>query len=87
MTDVTDATAARDSAATETAPTEPEAAGVGTALTDTAVLPPVPAGAPPMSGPPAAPATLEARAVSAWFGSHQVLERVSSPCPPGRSPP
>lgn len=84
MTDVTDATAARDSAATETAPTEPEAAGVGTALTDTAVLPPVPAGAPPMSGPPAAPATLEARAVSAWFGSHQVLERVSLTMPAGQ---
>ncbi|MFI6338538.1 phosphate ABC transporter ATP-binding protein [Streptomyces sp. NPDC050535] len=31
-----------------------------------------------------APATLEARAVSAWFGDHQVLERVSLTMPAGQ---
>ncbi|MYS19778.1 phosphate ABC transporter ATP-binding protein, PhoT family [Streptomyces sp. DvalAA-14] len=43
---------------------------------DTAVLPAV------TSGP--APAQLEARAVSAWFGTHKVLERVSLTMPAGR---
>ncbi|GGN90865.1 phosphate import ATP-binding protein PstB [Streptomyces albiflavescens] len=81
---MTDATAARDSAATETAPTTDIAVvRTGTALADTVVLPPVPAGAPTASGP-TAPATLEARAVSAWFGSHQVLERVSLTMPAGQ---
>ncbi|MFI6059660.1 phosphate ABC transporter ATP-binding protein PstB [Streptomyces sp. NPDC051286] len=46
-------------------------------MTDTVVLP----------GPTAAtganPAALEARAVSAWFGSHKVLERVSLTMPAG----
>ncbi|MFE8942372.1 phosphate ABC transporter ATP-binding protein PstB [Streptomyces sp. NPDC003233] len=46
-------------------------------MTDTAVLPATDA-------PPARPATLEARAVSAWFGSHQVLSRVSLTMPAGR---
>ncbi|MYV52691.1 ATP-binding cassette domain-containing protein [Streptomyces sp. SID3212] len=32
---------------------------------------------------PAAPATLEARSVSAWFGTHKVLERVSLTMPAG----
>ena len=53
--------------------------------------------APPPSGPdespteqiapavePAAPAGLETRAVSAWFGDHKVLERVSLAMEPGR---
>ncbi|PJM96880.1 phosphate ABC transporter ATP-binding protein PstB [Streptomyces sp. CB01373] len=35
-------------------------------------------------GPTSAPATLEARSVSAWFGSHQVLSRVSLTMPSGR---
>ncbi|MFF5018421.1 phosphate ABC transporter ATP-binding protein PstB [Streptomyces sp. NPDC001165] len=48
------------------------------AVTDTAVLPV----AAPVPG--AAPATLEARAVSAWFGGHQVLSRVSLTMPAGR---
>ncbi|MFH9982451.1 phosphate ABC transporter ATP-binding protein PstB [Streptomyces sp. NPDC017179] len=56
-------------------------------LTDTVVLPPVTSvttvPATP-DGPAAAPATLEARAVSAWFGSHQVLSRVSLTMPAGR---
>ncbi|MFC4035913.1 phosphate ABC transporter ATP-binding protein [Streptomyces polygonati] len=43
---------------------------------DTAVLPAV------TSAP--APARLEARAVSAWFGTHKVLERVSLDMPAGR---
>ncbi|MFF4043916.1 phosphate ABC transporter ATP-binding protein PstB [Streptomyces sp. NPDC001816] len=47
-------------------------------ITDTAVLPV----AAPVPG--AAPATLEARAVSAWFGGHQVLSRVSLTMPAGR---
>ncbi|MEU1159501.1 phosphate ABC transporter ATP-binding protein PstB [Streptomyces sp. NPDC090075] len=67
-------TATTDTATTETAATAPEAADP--ALTDTAVLP-----APVADGP--APATLEARAVSAWFGSHQVLSRVSLTMPAG----
>ncbi|MFJ9814204.1 phosphate ABC transporter ATP-binding protein PstB [Streptomyces sp. NPDC101151] len=46
--------------------------------TDTAVLP-VPAAA-----PFATPAALEARSVSAWFGGHQVLSRVSLSMPAGR---
>ncbi|AJE42166.1 phosphate ABC transporter ATP-binding protein [Streptomyces nodosus] len=56
-------------------------------MTDTVVLPAtatataVPA-AP--DGSPAAPATLEARSVSAWFGSHQVLSRVSLTMPAGQ---
>jgi len=54
-------------------------------LTDTVVLPPVePAVESAAYGAPAAPATLEARAVSAWFGSHQVLSRVSLTMPAGR---
>ncbi|SHI13618.1 phosphate ABC transporter ATP-binding protein, PhoT family [Streptomyces sp. 3214.6] len=44
-------------------------------LTDTVVLPPVTSAA--------APAALEARAVSAWFGAHQVLSRVSLRMPAG----
>ncbi|MFJ3822697.1 phosphate ABC transporter ATP-binding protein PstB [Streptomyces nodosus] len=36
------------------------------------------------NGSPAAPATLEARSVSAWFGSHQVLSRVSLTMPAGQ---
>ncbi|MFJ9869278.1 phosphate ABC transporter ATP-binding protein PstB [Streptomyces sp. NPDC101165] len=55
-----------------------ETAVTDTAVTDTAVLPV----AAPVPG--AAPATLEARAVSAWFGSHQVLSRVSLTMPAGR---
>nr|WP_202469179.1 phosphate ABC transporter ATP-binding protein PstB [Streptomyces sp. SID2888] len=35
-------------------------------------------------GSPVAPATLEARSVSAWFGSHQVLSRVSLTMPAGQ---
>lgn len=58
---------------TETAVTE-------TDVTDTAVLPV----AAPVPVPGAAPATLEARAVSAWFGGHQVLSRVSLTMPAGR---
>lgn len=73
--DVTEATVSPDTAAsTATA-----------ATTDTVVLHPVTAAGTVAAS--SAPATLEARAVSAWFGSHQVLERVSSPCPPDRSPP
>ncbi|MER6533657.1 phosphate ABC transporter ATP-binding protein PstB [Streptomyces sp900105755] len=47
-------------------------------MTDTAVLPTATA---VVAGP--APATLEARAVSAWFGSHQVLSQVSLTMPAG----
>ncbi|MEU9975961.1 phosphate ABC transporter ATP-binding protein PstB [Streptomyces sp. NPDC051014] len=56
--------------------TETATAPVGT--TDTVVLP---AAVPAVDGP--APATLEARAVSAWFGSHQVLGQVSLTMPAG----
>ncbi|MFK0281838.1 phosphate ABC transporter ATP-binding protein PstB [Streptomyces sp. NPDC090499] len=49
-------------------------------MTDTAVLPAETAIA-VVDGP--APATLEARAVSAWFGSHQVLSQVSLTMPAG----
>ncbi|MGW0574892.1 phosphate ABC transporter ATP-binding protein PstB [Streptomyces sp. NPDC002920] len=51
------------------------AAGVDP-LTDTVVLPAAAPGGP-------SPATLEARAVSAWFGSHQVLSQVSLTMPAG----
>ncbi|MFE5036389.1 phosphate ABC transporter ATP-binding protein PstB [Streptomyces sp. NPDC056683] len=47
-------------------------------MTDTAVLPTATA---VVDGP--APATLEARAVAAWFGSHQVLSQVSLTMPAG----
>ncbi|MGY4926245.1 phosphate ABC transporter ATP-binding protein PstB [Streptomyces sp. 900105755] len=47
-------------------------------MTDTAVLP---AATAVVEGP--APATLEARAVAAWFGSHQVLSQVSLTMPAG----
>ncbi|MFD4952750.1 phosphate ABC transporter ATP-binding protein PstB [Streptomyces sp. NPDC058451] len=56
-------------------------------LTDTVVLPPVTTvttGPAAPHGPASAPATLEARSVSAWFGSHQVLSRVSLTMPSGR---
>ncbi|MGW0954187.1 phosphate ABC transporter ATP-binding protein PstB [Streptomyces sp. NPDC002545] len=56
-------------------------------LTDTVVLPPVTTVTPVTAatgGPTTAPATLEARAVSAWFGSHQVLSRVSLTMPAGQ---
>ncbi|MFI1704717.1 phosphate ABC transporter ATP-binding protein PstB [Streptomyces griseoruber] len=53
-----------------------EVTEVANPLTDTVVLPPV--------GPTGDPATLDARAVSAWFGTHQVLSRVSLTMPAGR---
>ncbi|NPD03994.1 phosphate ABC transporter ATP-binding protein [Nocardioides sp. zg-1308] len=37
--------------------------------------------APSGGAPPAGPATLEARDITAWFGSHQVLDRVSLTMP------
>jgi phosphate transport system ATP-binding protein len=45
-------------------------------MTQTATMPP--AAAPP---PGPGPATLEARDITAWFGSHQVLDRVSLTMP------
>jgi phosphate transport system ATP-binding protein len=45
-------------------------------MTQTATLPPA-ASTPPAVGP----ATLEARDITAWFGSHQVLDRVSLTMP------
>ncbi|MER7689180.1 hypothetical protein [Streptomyces sp. NPDC097610] len=53
-------------------------ASLDTTATDTVVLPPVAPVAPVRTATgvakgAVAPATLEARAVSAWFGSHQVL--------------
>ncbi|MGI5456405.1 phosphate ABC transporter ATP-binding protein PstB [Streptomyces sp. CA-249302] len=51
-------------------------------MTDTVVLPPVATVSAGTAG--AAPATLEARSVSAWFGSHQVLSQVSLTMPAGR---
>jgi phosphate transport system ATP-binding protein len=51
-------------------------------LTDTIVLPAAPD--PARTGAATVPATLEARAVSAWFGSHQVLSRVSLTMPAGQ---
>ncbi|MCF6377905.1 phosphate ABC transporter ATP-binding protein [Nocardioides KLBMP 9356] len=52
----------------------------GPTMTQTATLPPA---VPPSEGapPPAGPATLEARDITAWFGSHQVLDRVSLTMP------
>lgn len=51
-------------------------------MTDTIVLPAAPATAP--AGAVTVPATLEARDVAAWFGSHQVLSRVSLTMPAGQ---
>lgn len=51
-------------------------------LTDTIVLPAAPA--PVRAGAATVPAMLEARSVSAWFGSHQVLSRVSLTMPAGQ---
>jgi phosphate transport system ATP-binding protein len=45
---------------------------------------PLPAQRPPVPGPGARPGTLEAREISAWFGDHQVLDRVSLSMPAGR---
>ncbi|MCT9007657.1 phosphate ABC transporter ATP-binding protein PstB [Streptomyces sp. NPDC054766] len=56
----------------------------GTAAGDTVALPPVPSDAPLPARPAAAPAELDAREVSAWFGSHLVLERVSLTMPAGQ---
>ncbi len=62
------------------------------ATTDTVVLPTIETTTAPgtttgtttnASPAPAAPATLEARSVSAWFGTHKVLERVSLTMPAG----
>ncbi len=88
--DVTDATAARDNAATETAPTGSAPAAPtavidpGAAVADTVALPPVPSDRTFPARPVAAPAELDAREVSAWFGSHLVLERVSLTMPAGQ---
>jgi len=41
----------------------------------------LPAPARPQDDAPAGPATLEARDITAWFGSHQVLDRVSLTMP------
>lgn len=70
------------------------------AVDDTALLPAVPAGSPDagvasasaalgglagsVPATLATPSTLEARAVSAWFGTHKVLDRVSLTMPAGR---
>ncbi|MET8331205.1 ATP-binding cassette domain-containing protein, partial [Streptomyces sp. NPDC005181] len=64
-----------DSAATESLPTY-------SATTGTAVLPAVPAVS-PAGVPSPGPASLEARNISAWFGTHKVLERVSLDMPAG----
>ncbi|RYC05706.1 phosphate ABC transporter ATP-binding protein [Nocardioides zhouii] len=45
-------------------------------MTETTTLPPVTDG-----GPGTGPATLQARDITAWFGSHQVLDRVSLTMP------
>nr|WP_203689400.1 phosphate ABC transporter ATP-binding protein PstB [Streptomyces sp. SID12488] len=45
---------------------------------------PTPTSAPAPTGAATVPATLEARAVAAWFGSHQVLSRVSLTMPAGQ---
>lgn len=52
------------------------------ATTGTAVLPVVPAVS-PAGLPSPGPASLEARNISAWFGTHKVLERVSLDMPAG----
>lgn len=52
------------------------------ATTGTAVLPVVPAVS-PAGVPSPGPASLEARNISAWFGTHKVLERVSLDMPAG----
>ena len=51
-------------------------------LNETALLGPVPA--PPPAAAGTAPAGLETRGVSAWFGDHKVLERVSLSMAPGQ---
>jgi phosphate transport system ATP-binding protein len=52
------------------------------ATDETVQMPPVPADAPPAS--PSRSATLDAREVSAWFGDHKVLDRVSLTMPAQR---
>ncbi|MFI6153736.1 phosphate ABC transporter ATP-binding protein [Kitasatospora sp. NPDC051170] len=69
---------------TDTTQQQPQDAAVA----DTLTLPKAPAvpAAPPVppAGPPAGPlAGLETRDLSAWFGSHKVLERVSLAMPAG----
>ncbi|MBW8739224.1 MAG: phosphate ABC transporter ATP-binding protein [Streptomyces turgidiscabies] len=53
-------------------------------LTDTIVLPTAVAPVRAPAGTATVPATLEARSVSAWFGGHQVLSRVSLTMPAGQ---
>ena len=55
-----------------------EVTEVSDSVTDTVFLPPV------ETADVAAPATIEARSVSAWFGGHQVLSQVSLTMPAGR---
>jgi len=50
----------------------------------TSVLPGTPAADAPATAPGVQPAGLHAREVSAWFGEHQVLDRVSLEMPPGQ---
>ena len=52
-------------------------------MTQTATLPP--AVPPAEDATSAGPATLEARDITAWFGSHQVLDRVSLTMPASRT--
>ena len=83
MTEVSEVSEATEVTETiETAETaETAVTAVTTEMTDTAVLPTATAGTAVVDGP--APAALEARAVSAWFGSHQVLSQVSLTMPAG----
>ena len=50
----------------------------------TALLPPVPAHEAAPASPGGALATLEARGITAWFGQHKVLDRVSLTMPAGQ---
>ena len=74
-----DSTASGDTTASGDSTASAETAVLEGAAVTTAVLAvPATAGQPPVrTGGAAAPATLDARAVSAWFGEHKVLDRVS----------
>ncbi|MFF3659943.1 phosphate ABC transporter ATP-binding protein PstB [Streptomyces olivochromogenes] len=81
---MTDATASLDTTATDTV-VLPPVASVASARTAMGAANGTANGAATGTAKGAvAPATLEARAVSAWFGSHQVLQQVSLTMPAGQ---
>ncbi|MFF1599595.1 phosphate ABC transporter ATP-binding protein PstB [Streptomyces mirabilis] len=81
---MTDATASLDTTATDTVVLPPVAPVVSARTVMGAATGTANGAATGTAKGAVAPATLEARAVSAWFGSHQVLQQVSLTMPAGQ---